>query len=81
MIAEEKKALDLIKKHVGRDVFDYQFVRSCSYYGFMDYYLTWSKNDEKMTTSADFDVTMTLAKYDQSRDNKKKQFILLLIIL
>ena len=35
-----------------------------------------------MTTSADYDVTMTLAEIDQSRDNiKKKQFILLFIFL
>ena len=78
MIAEEKQAKDLIKKHLGRDAPSYQELKSLKksselknpYTGFMAYYLYNSKNDEKMTTSADYDVTMTLAKCDQPRDYK-----------
>ena len=84
MIAEEKQAKALIKKHLGRDAPSYQELTSYEnpYTGFMDFYLEHSRNDEKMTTSADYDVTMTLAEIDQSRDNiKKKQFILLFIFL
>ena len=70
MIAEEKQAKALIKKHLGMDAPSYQELIQVGPYGFMAYYLYNSKKDEKMTTSADYDVTMTLAKCDQPRDYK-----------
>ena len=73
MIAEEKQAKELIKKHLGRDAPSHQELTSYVniFYGFMHYYLLHSKNQEKMTTSADYNITVTLARYDQPRDNKK----------
>ena len=76
MIAEEKQAKDLIKKHLGRDAPSYQGLIQNDWYGFMAYYLYNSKKDEKMTTSADYDVTMTLAKCDQPRDYKNLNYFM-----
>ena len=68
-------ATKLLKNHLPKDTpgiaCSYQELIEGGFYGFMDFYLSSSKNDEKMSTTADYDVTMKLAQIDQQRDNTK----------
>ena len=73
MTTLEQQAQELIKQHLSKDAPSYQVLNSYEhpFYGFMEYYLFHSKNDETMSTTADYGVTMKLARIDQPRDYKE----------
>ena len=71
----EEQAQQLIMQHLSLDAPSYQELIQLGYTGLMHYYLHFSKNDRTMSTIADYDVTMELAKIDQPRDNKNHKFI------
>ena len=75
MKAEEKEAKELIKQHVSKDAPSYQNLSQGNFYGFMGYYLSHSKNNQTMSTTADHDVTIKLAKIDKLRDDKKERLL------
>ena len=80
MNAQEKKAIELIKKYWPEDISDndsYQDLIEHGYYGFGNYYLALSKNNETMSTTADYNVAIQLAKIDKQRDNKNGCSLLL----
>ena len=81
MNAEEKKANKLIKQHLSKDTqgngFSYQECIQYGFCGFTGYYLQYSRNEETMSTTADYNVTMQLAKIDKQRDNKNDCSLLL----
>ena len=74
MNAEEKKANKLIKQHLSKDTqgigFSYQECIQYGFCGFMEYYLQHSRNEETMSTTADYNVTIKLAQIDKQRENK-----------
>ena len=69
----EQEAQQLIKQHLSIDAPSYKELTSYErpFYGFMHYYLEHSINDQTMSTTADFDVTMKLATIDQPGVNTK----------
>ena len=67
----EQEAQQLIKQHLSRDAPSYQELVQRRFTGFMNYYLAYSTNDQTMSTTADYDVTMQLATIDQPGVNKK----------
>ena len=73
MTTLEQEAQQLIKQHLSKDAPSYQKLRSYKnpYYGFVEYYLQFSRNFQTMSTTADYDVTMKLASIDQPGVNKK----------
>ena len=77
MNAQEKKAIELIKQHVFMDAGSYQGFINYGWYGFMNFYLAFSKNNETMSTTADHNVTIQLAQIDKQRDNKNDYSLLL----
>ena len=81
MNAEEKKAIELIKQHLPKDTpyigSSYQKLIEGGCYGFMEYYLQYSKIEETMSTTADYNVAIQLAQIDKQRDNKDDYSLLL----
>ena len=73
MTTLEQQAQQLIKQHLSADAPSYQELTSYEipFSGFMEYYLQISKNEETMSTTADYGVTMKLARIDQPRDYKE----------
>ena len=68
----EQQAQQLIKQHLSKVAPSYRELTSSEsqFTGFMNYYLKHSRNDETMSTSADYFVMMRLAQIDQLRDFK-----------
>ena len=65
MSASEQRAQQIIKQHISIEAPSYQQLLQRGYYGYMDFYLSRLRNDETMSTTADFNVTMLLAQIDQ----------------
>ena len=78
MNAEEKEAIKLIKKHLPEDAKEhsYQKLLQFGFYGFMEYYLQFSKHDQLMSTNAKYIVTIRLAEIDKQRENKNDRSFL-----
>ena len=65
----EQRAQQIIEQHFSFDVPSYKEVKNeHGYTGFMDIYLRYSKNDQSMSTSADYNVMLELASIDQFRN-------------
>ena len=64
----EQRAQQLIKQHLGMDILSYEKTKSAGLTGYMDIYLKYSKNNHKMSTSADHNVMLELASIDQFRN-------------
>ena len=77
MNAEETQAKHLIKQHLSENAPSYQELIQLGYNGFMEYYLLSSKNSVTMSTTAEYIVTMKLAKIDKLRDNKKRNLLVI----
>ena len=80
MNAEEKKAHELINQHLPKfpisspgespPKYTYQKLVQLGVSGFVNYYLAFSLNDQTMSTTADYNVTVKLAEIDKQRDDK-----------
>ena len=60
----EKESTEIIKRELSRNVQSYERIRSEGWYGFLDYYLQCTKNDETLTTAAKPDIVKTLGEND-----------------
>ena len=70
MSAIEQQAQQIIRQSTSLDAPSYQQLIQEGFYGYMHFYLIKSRNDETMSTTADFDVTMQLAQIDQFRESR-----------
>ena len=71
MSAIEQQAQQIIRRSTSLDAPSYQqLIQEGLFYGYMGFYLFKSRNDETMSTTADFDVTMQLAQIDQFRESR-----------
>ena len=75
MTTMERRAQQLIKLHCAHvqlfrsTIPSYQEMKdTLRFSGFMECYLRHSKNDQTMTSTADYSVTLELARIDQSRN-------------
>ena len=73
----EKESQEIIKRELKRDAPSYETVRSYenSSTGFLNYYLQFTRNDEKLTTTAKSDIVQTLSENDLLRELKLFLFI------
>ena len=66
----EKRAQQIIKQHLSMDAPSYEEVKNkLGFTGYMDVYLQHSQNDQTMSSMADHDVMMELARIDQFRNH------------
>ena len=70
MSAIEQQAQQIIRQSTSLDAPSYQQLIQQGSYGYMNGYLYHSRNDETMSTTADFGVTMQLARIDQFRESR-----------
>ena len=71
MTTLEQQAQELIKQQLSRKAPSYTELLQLDHTGFMDCYLEYSRNDRTMSTTADCDVTIKLARIDQLREYKE----------
>ena len=64
----DQRAKEIIKQHNSLNVPSYEGVKTGEYTGFMHVYLSYSKNNHTMSSSADNNIVLELASIDQFRD-------------
>ena len=70
MATLERRAQQIIKQHLSRNAPSYEEVKNKhDYTGFTEAYLRHSKNNQTMSTTADYNVMLKLASVDKLRDN------------
>ena len=70
MATLEQRAQQIIKQHLSISTPSYGEVKSRGFTGFMEGYLQFTKNNQIMSTSANFTVMLELASIDKFRDHK-----------
>ena len=66
----EQRAQEIIKQHLSKNAPSYEDVKNKhGFTGYMDVYLQHSKNDQTMSSAADYNVMLELASIDQFRDH------------
>ena len=68
----DQRAQQIIKQRMSIDAPSYQQLIKRGFYGYTSFYLFYSRNDQIMSSSADFKVAMQLARIDQFRESKVK---------
>ena len=66
----EKESQEIIKRELSRNVRSYEWIRSERGYGFLHYYLRFTRNDQTLTTTAKSDIIQTLSENDLPRGLK-----------
>ena len=65
-----QQARQIIKQRMSIDAPSYQELIQRGFYGYTSFYLFYSRNDQTMSTNADYNVMLELASIDQFRDYK-----------
>ena len=66
----ERRAQEIIKQYLSIDAPSYEDVKNKhGYTGYMEVYLRNSRNDQTMSSTADYNVMLELASIDQFRDH------------
>ena len=72
MATLEQRAQQIIKQHLSLDAPSYEEVKNkIGYTGFMHCYLQFTKNNQTMSSTADYNVMLELASIDKFRDQNK----------
>ena len=64
----EQRAQEIIEQHLSKNAPSYEDVKNKhGYTGYMNVYLSFSKNNQTMSSAAEYNIMLELASIDKSR--------------